>query len=375
MINKPLIFPLDQEVDYKESELISPAIQDQPVPQINPEQYLYTGGKAEESQDLYRQAVNLANAADSQTQIDPEIRKQQEDVLNRYKQLLEPKNEEVEKMRQFDAASRLLGSLGDSANQYLQSQLNKNLNTPTQYTSSGLEEKAMKLAQAPIIQKQQQDEADRLLKMYNSLIDKEAKSASKSSNLEKARILLGAAQGIGIEGRSLRGTTRLDNKQVDSIFGIDDTVGKLDELQELKPAFDTGPIAGRVAAFRQAVGMDEADRTAFKNKTQRLLATYIKNISGTAASDKEREFLQNILPNANMSDEAFLKAVQDFKKELQNSKNRLINIYEKQGKVVEQYKSQPETKQLSPKDQQALDWAKSNPNDPRSAAILKKLGM
>lgn len=30
--------------------------------------------------------------------------------------------------------------------------------------------------------------------------------------------------------------------------------------------------------------------------------------------------------------------------------------------------------QINPQDQQALQWAKANPNDPRAAAILQRLG-
>jgi hypothetical protein len=35
---------------------------------------------------------------------------------------------------------------------------------------------------------------------------------------------------------------------------------------------------------------------------------------------------------------------------------------------------EPVQPELSGKDKQALDWAKANPNDPRSAKILQKLG-
>jgi hypothetical protein len=371
--NRPLIFPLDQEVPMQEEQIVAPV--EAPVKKVpNPEQYLYTGGNSDQAKDLLQQAVNLVNTPDQQKSVDPQLLKQQTDILQKYNSL-SPDNEEVKSMRQFDSASRLLGSLADSSNQYLQAEMNKYSNTPREYTSTGLENKAISMAQAPQIQKQQEDQAKRLLESYKALVAKEKVSDSGASNVEKARILLGAGQGLAVEGRSLRGATRLDNKQVDSVYAVDDTIGKLRELEELKPAFDTGPIAGRVAAFRQTVGMDDASRTAFKNKTQRLLASYIKNISGTAASDNERNFLQSILPNANMNDETFLLAAQDFQKELEASKERLLNTYEKQGKVVEQFKTAPKESIMSPKDQQALDWAKSNPKDPRSAAILKKLGM
>jgi hypothetical protein len=35
---------------------------------------------------------------------------------------------------------------------------------------------------------------------------------------------------------------------------------------------------------------------------------------------------------------------------------------------------EPQTRALPPEDQQALNWARSNPNDPRAAQILKRLG-
>ena len=43
------------------------------------------------------------------------------------------------------------------------------------------------------------------------------------------------------------------------------------------------------------------------------------------------------------------------------------------GGVAQQ--QQPVAPALTPQDQAALDWANKNPNDPRSAAIKKKLGV
>lgn len=125
----------------------------------------------------------------------------------------------------------------------------------------------------------------------------------------------------------------LSDAQTKEVIALDKTMGGLDDIAELKPAFNTGPIAGRVAAFQKTVGMDEAKRTAFKQKVGRQLATYIKEISGTAASDTERAFLTGLLPNENLSDAAFLESIATFKKELANSRSRLLEGYRRQGKA------------------------------------------
>ena len=65
--------------------------------------------------------------------------------------------------------------------------------------------------------------------------------------------------------------------------------------------------------------------------------------------------------------EALNQAIGD----IEGSKTRLKEAYD----MTYSYKAEQPKKTLSGIDQQALDWANSNPKDPRSAQIKQRLGV
>jgi hypothetical protein len=61
--------------------------------------------------------------------------------------------------------------------------------------------------------------------------------------------------------------------------------------------------------FASKVGLDDADVSEFRALVGDQLAAYIKDISGAAASDKERAFLEKNTPTIGDNDETFLRKV------------------------------------------------------------------
>jgi hypothetical protein len=76
-----------------------------------------------------------------------------------------------------------------------------------------------------------------------------------------------------------------------------------------KGEIDTGPIANVRNLFASKVGLDDADVSEFRALVGDQLAAYIKDISGAAASDKERAFLEKNTPTIGDNDETFLRKV------------------------------------------------------------------
>ncbi len=122
----------------------------------------------------------------------------------------------------------------------------------------------------------------------------------------------------------------LSDKQVEEMIKLDSVLDSLNNIEQLKKIdqINTGPVAGRVAALRQSFGADDAKVSAFKAETIRTLASYIRSISGTAASDQERAVLMKALPNANDADDTFLSKLENFKKEQQRLRNLRIKSYQ-----------------------------------------------
>lgn len=124
----------------------------------------------------------------------------------------------------------------------------------------------------------------------------------------------------------------LTPKQVEEVLKIDNTLDQIEAIEGIKPLFDTGPIASRLASFRQAAGVDDAQRTAFKTQVGRLMVNYMRDISGAAIAEPEAQRLMSFIPNEKFSDEAFVEAMKKFKDEYETSRARKIYTYKIAGK-------------------------------------------
>jgi hypothetical protein len=86
---------------------------------------------------------------------------------------------------------------------------------------------------------------------------------------------------------------------------------KLDKYSELrKSAFFTGPIAGRAGAIASLVGTDVGDASELDVNLLGDLTDYIKQTSGSAASDAEVDRLKKIMPGLSDSEDLFDKKME-----------------------------------------------------------------
>lgn len=168
--------------------------------------------------------------------------------------------------------------------------------------------------------------------------------------------------------------------------GLDDdvTVSKnararagLDQASEQKRFTDGNDSARRQAAsdfetrLRKMTrdGKKPLDEKEITNRLGQYLGEYDRwqeRNGGKALDEKARDELEN---------RAFKKVVAD-----PGTKLGPFTFGKKEGLGIDQFKPgdsapPPSAKKLSPAEQQALDWANSNPNDARAAAIKKKLGV
>lgn len=137
-------------------------------------------------------------------------------------------------------------------------------------------------------------------------------------------------------------------------------IGPVDRL------FPDVAVGAKQKSFRQAVG--------------RMTDAYRKLITGAAAGDKELLRLESRLPSISDTPEQFEQSAKDFIKEVKKAKSRYLGNLQKAGKNVEAWKDSmqidvPEKNEVSVKDQQAIEWAKKNPNDERAKKILKLHGI
>lgn len=132
-------------------------------------------------------------------------------------------------------------------------------------------------------------------------------------------------------------------------------------LSNLITSLGTGTIGQTVGRMTGTSAQTKRDEL----KSIRLqLLNAVKEATGMSSqqlnSNVELKTYLDSLGGENMTQEANLAIL-----------NNISNRYLKKGAIT----STSAGSTMSPRDQQALDWANANPNDARSAAIKKKLGM
>lgn len=134
-------------------------------------------------------------------------------------------------------------------------------------------------------------------------------------------------------------------------------VGTLNQLESLKANVDTGPVAGRIAALKEATGFLGGDMKELKQLTGTTLANYMKSISGAAISEQESQRLTKLLPSINMNDSEFMTSLTTFRRELARSHLEHVRALEKTGRDVQPFK-----------DSELYQWALSIVENPSTSS-------
>ena len=162
----------------------------------------------------------------------------------------------------------------------------------------------------------------------------ETKADSFVKDIEKLRDSPGLSEITGIAAGRLPGITA-NGRAAQALYDKIVAKGGFQALQDLRDASKTGGALGNVS----------------NQEGKQLTASF-------AAIDRRQD--------AKDVKAALDQAIGD----IQGSKTRLREAYD----MTYSYKAEQPKKSLSGEDQQALDWANKNPNDPRSAQIKNRLG-
>lgn len=151
------------------------------------------------------------------------------------------------------------------------------------------------------------------------------------------------------------------------------------------PKFISGTLANARLAVAKAAGIDvSATEAYFAGVGQQVAERITAFGAGTGLSDADREFAKKIAAGEEtLSVESIRRIIRINNQSAENVINRYNKerdmLAKKEPEVLDYY---PEVKferraatQLSPADQQALDWANANPRDPRAAQIKTRLGV
>ena len=138
-----------------------------------------------------------------------------------------------------------------------------------------------------------------------------------------------------------------------------------------------GQIPGEYTMGQVFKTQDHINTMNILDVVNKVAATNAKML-GTNPTDRDLQFVTSTKPDETWSPEA----VADWLRKSADGTRRTLDFARKQiesgGKFVPETPQQaPEApvKKLSREDQQAVEWARQNPNDPRAAEIKKRLGL
>lgn len=127
----------------------------------------------------------------------------------------------------------------------------------------------------------------------------------------------------------------LSDKQVETVNAYDNTLNGINRITELKKGQSTGPFQEFKQNALAKVGMNDPKFAKFKAATTSELASYLNQISGTAASEKEVARLREVVPNTSDSDDVFAAKLEEFKRRIEENKSLFLSGAAKyQGKQV-----------------------------------------
>ncbi len=106
--------------------------------------------------------------------------------------------------------------------------------------------------------------------------------------------------------RTLRG------KELEDFQGLTVALGNLDKIGANLPGWDTGFVKNKANRLAWYAGMDSPQRAKINTQLGINLAEYIKSVSGTAASDNERAYLEAIAPNASDDEDTLFAKMEGF---------------------------------------------------------------
>ena len=174
---------------------------------------------------------------------------------------------------------------------------------------------------------------------------------------------------------------RLSDTEVDSVNRFDDGVRILDDIDDLLKNTDVntdlGPYASKAESMQQYIPGMEMDEPFVK--TQQLvgiqLADYVKSISGAQVSEEEAQRLLKNIPNMSDKPLAFKTKLDQFRKDLKESKDLYLDNIGIQKKGAEKFKEgKKSSERYSTSQERGIENVMRNNNVSREQAIkaLKK---
>lgn len=158
---------------------------------------------------------------------------------------------------------------------------------------------------------------------------------------------------------------------------------------ELLNGIETGGIDNVSMRAKQLFGVEGADEAELSNRLSKAVLSQLRETFGAAFTESEGQRLERIEAGFGKSTAGNKRLLQQTERIIIRSANRAIKAAEKAGdedtaqeirdslefSLSDESQEEKQSGATVNQNEQALQWARSNPNDPRAAQILQKLGV
>ena len=341
-------------------------------------------------------------------QIPPTPRSRMETLLEEYNKLSREGMDEVKSARERDRMLKVGGAIGDALATYLNARSQMNVKAPGVQVQqgAGLGRIADMFATAPEVASDLAERREALMEQYRQLARGEESAASR--DLRERQIAAYEAQTRAQAKKAETDVERQESKeklaqereerlarsaQLNAARGLlkDDPRAKkaleqgmaLESIEPLLKEIESGnemavqSLGTQLARAMGEVGvLTDTDVIRYVQGTswgRKLKDWWTRGAEGELPPEAIDGIRKNIKAiNTNLTknlDSVYTNAAGRMKVAFPNLEDDTIRG------LLGTPAFRTEKSQLSPKDQQALDWANKNPDDPRSEQIKKKLGM
>jgi len=156
---------------------------------------------------------------------------------------------------------------------------------------------------------------------------------------------------------------------------------KLQRIDDLYDPSYAGPIEGRIKAGLETVtGVGVSERgISFRALVNELGDDLLRLKSGAQINEQEFQRLMKFLPNPNLPNKTFQSRLETFKTTMGSIIKTKEDALSASGFAIPRPGATPpqapaQAAQPVTRDQEAINWANSNPQDPRAIEIKKRLG-
>jgi predicted nucleic acid-binding Zn-ribbon protein len=379
-----------------------PEFQSPMIPDNTPQEQVFSTPQLsniiDQSQVPMSAQVDMPQALpDSTAQETPMTRT--EALLAEYNRLAGRDQEALAEARSSDRMLKVGGALGDALATYLNAQGQMNVKAPGVQVQqgAGLGKIADMFATAPEIASDAAQRREALMKQYTQLSKGEQSELDR--NLSERRIkayedqVKAQAKKLETDAKEKIKKPTVGEQTIDREFAKKynewRTGGRVD-YEENKKIFDEaikaledGKIStGSVEGIGARIPGVRTEARQLETRVRKALNSMLRATLGAQFTEGEGEriFAQTFDPFASPTEN-----IKNMQTELSKIEKRAKDI-ESQGEYFTKEKtlsefspqineSEKQTKQLSEKDKQALDWANKNPTDSRADEIKKRLGM